>query len=134
MKVDNIDRARADLKSAAASVRQGSSFDELYADIAAYHLQQCVEKCIKAILEARHVEYPKTHNIMILQSLATDTMIDSILGPYASVFTTWEATTRYAGEVLPKTLDLSMFVEIAESLYKYAYEVCRGKALETNEF
>ncbi|MCX5673025.1 MAG: HEPN domain-containing protein [Planctomycetota bacterium] len=36
-----------------------------------FHAQQAVEKAIKAVLSAGHVEYPKTHDIQRLLGLAS---------------------------------------------------------------
>jgi HEPN domain-containing protein len=37
-----------------------------------FHSQQCAEKYFKAILVARDVEFPKTHDLAILNTLSTN--------------------------------------------------------------
>ena len=40
-----------------------------------FHSQQCAEKYFKAILVSQNVEFPKTHDLLILNTLCTDTGI-----------------------------------------------------------
>jgi len=37
-----------------------------------FHSQQCAEKYLKAILVSQDVEFPKTHDLLILNTLCTD--------------------------------------------------------------
>ncbi|MEW6285237.1 MAG: HEPN domain-containing protein [Chloroflexota bacterium] len=39
---------------------------------ACFHSQQCAEKYFKAILVSRDIEFPKTHDLLILNTLCTD--------------------------------------------------------------
>jgi len=64
----------------------------------AYHAQQCAEKCLKAYLVLRHVDFPYTHNLAHLLDLcsasaewAEDLREVEELTPFA-------ITTRYPGE------------------------------------
>jgi len=54
-----------------------------------FHSQQCAEKYFKAILVSQNVEFPKTHDLLILNTLCTD----------AGIFTgfTKEALGRLSG-------------------------------------
>lgn len=36
--------------------------------VVAFHSQQCVEKCLKALLEEYDIEVQKTHNLITLKS------------------------------------------------------------------
>lgn len=38
-------------------------------NVTAFHAQQAVEKCLKALLEEQGVEFPKTHDLLRLQKL-----------------------------------------------------------------
>ena len=40
--------------------------DEFLSPIICFHAQQCVEKCLKALLEANRVDIPKTHDLLKL--------------------------------------------------------------------
>lgn len=37
-----------------------------------FHSQQCAEKCLKAMLIAKDVEFPKTHDLLILNTLCNN--------------------------------------------------------------
>lgn len=40
--------------------------------IVAFHVQQCVEKCLKALLEESDIEVRKTHNLLTLKTAIED--------------------------------------------------------------
>jgi HEPN domain-containing protein len=42
---------------------------------ACFHAQQCAEKYIKALLVSKDVEFPKTHDLLMLNSLCSATGI-----------------------------------------------------------
>ena len=103
-----LQRANSDLKVAKQYL--DSKEDELFRDQCAYHLQQAVEKIIKHMLEMRGEPYSKTHNIVLLQDQLNNNEVNKILGPFGSVFTSWEVTTRYAGEAISRNVNMSDFV------------------------
>jgi HEPN domain-containing protein len=55
-----IAKAEQDLKAAQLILGAG---EEAPADTAVFHAQQCVEKYLKALLTARGIPFPKTHNV-----------------------------------------------------------------------
>lgn len=63
----------------------------------AYHLQQCVELCIKHILESYNIKYPKSHNIRdLLQYMPQKVMpIFKDILIMSDDITALEADTRY---------------------------------------
>lgn len=73
--------------------------DELYFNDVAYHLQQAVEMAMKYSLEMNGVEYPKTHDIDQLISIANRNNVTIPLTDYiddhAGTLSVWEARTRY---------------------------------------
>lgn len=67
----------------------------------AFHAQQCVEKCLKALLTARGIDFPKIHDIgELVEMLPTDerpplgALVQDKLTDYATV-------TRYPGDDAP---------------------------------
>lgn len=44
--------------------------DDIEDDLLGFHAQQAVEKTLKALLAARGIDYPKTHNIRVLIEVA----------------------------------------------------------------
>ena len=64
-RVSLLDRALGDLKNARNIVKQYLS-DEVQLDIAAYHVQQGIEKSLKYFMAGKKIEFKKTHEIKIL--------------------------------------------------------------------
>ena len=55
-----IEKAENDLKTAILTLRAG---EECPADTVGFHAQQCAEKYLKALLTARGIDFPKTHDL-----------------------------------------------------------------------
>lgn len=45
---------------------------EIDLEIILFHLQQCAEKLLKAVLSKKEVNYPKVHDLEVLIDLLTD--------------------------------------------------------------
>ena len=93
-----FDRAAANY-NAAKAIRDIPDRDELYLNLAGYHLQQAVELTIKYLLENEGVEYPYTHDIDQLIRLANENHVELFTGGYidehSEMLSQWEAKTRY---------------------------------------
>lgn len=63
--LDWVAKAEGDLDMARRALRGRIK----HTDAAAFHAQQCAEKYFKALLVARSVEFPKTHDLRILNDL-----------------------------------------------------------------
>ncbi|HUW33563.1 MAG TPA: HEPN domain-containing protein [Planctomycetota bacterium] len=74
------------------------------ADMVCFHAQQCVETYLKALLSLRAIEFPKTHNIMVLLQLAPSGVAVSITMDERRRFNSYAVTTRYPGSYKPITL------------------------------
>ncbi len=77
--------------------------------IIAFHAQQCIEKCMKAVLAKHAITYPRTHDLDDLYAL----LLESELGIPVSRellndITPYAVTTRYATE----TEDLVTYAQI----------------------
>ncbi len=85
-----------------------------------YHSQQCAEKYMKAMLIAKEIEFPKTHDLLILNTLCSD----------AGIFTgfTKEKLGRLSGDAIharypgnqPATEDAREALEIATDVRCFA--------------
>ena len=88
-----LEHARSDLRLARLAVGQGILPEQI-----CFHAQQAVEKAVTAVLLARHVEFPFTHDLEELLSLADD---GGIAVPAelqeAGVLTPYAVETRYPG-------------------------------------
>lgn len=72
-------------------------------NIVAFHVQQTVEKYLKARLEEAGVSIPKTHDLMHLLNLVTP--IESLWSSYNSAFSllaSYAVQTRYPGNSVTK--------------------------------
>lgn len=73
--------------------------DEAYMNAVAYHLQQAVEKTLKAFLENVGVTVPNTHDIDKLVRMSRENGSQVILTEWvkekADMLTRWETDTRY---------------------------------------
>lgn len=90
-----LDIAKANLKAANCVLTQKTD-DELFINIAAYHLQQTTELTIKHVLEINGVKYPKTHDISDLLDLVPEGInYFENISDLADTITMMESKTRY---------------------------------------
>lgn len=85
-----------------------------------FHSQQCAEKYFKAILVAQDVEFPKTHDLLILNTLCTNAGIftgftKEDLGRLSG----YAVHTRYPGNQ-PAPDDAKEALEITMTIRKFA--------------
>jgi HEPN domain-containing protein len=87
-----LDKARTDLAVVESTI--GNPKVESWA--IGFHPQQAVEKCLKAVLSSRKVEYPRTHDLMELVALLRDHHVE--LPPQSAqlhVFNRFAVDDRY---------------------------------------
>ncbi len=102
--------------------------------VAAFHAQQCVEKCFKAILEEHSKKVPKDHSTLRLYGLVKDLIaLEVDLGVLTDLDDLY-IEARYPGELgllptgKPTLADAREFFEIAKRLYDQI-----GRALAAGE-
>jgi len=85
----------------------------------AYHAQQCAEKCLKAFLVWRQVDFPYTHNIaLLLELVATQASWANDLKA-ASTLTPFAITARYLSEDLDVAWEeATEAIDIAERVHE----------------
>ncbi len=64
----------------------------------AYHAQQCVEKCLKAYLVLKNIDFPYTHNISLLLELCQPSASWVKEIQFADKLSPYAVSTRYPGE------------------------------------
>ncbi len=114
------------LKSAAMdldSVAQIVHLEHL-SPVAAFHAQQCVEKCLKAVLEEHSRKVPKDHSTLRLYGLTKELVsLDIDLGTLTDLDDLY-IDSRYPGEQgllpggKPTVEDAEEFYRIAKYLYE----------------
>ena len=84
---------------AAENLLKAPENDEAYMNAVAYHLQQAVEKALKAFLECVGVTVPNTHDIDKLVRMSRDNGSQAAITEWvrekADMLTRWETDTRY---------------------------------------
>jgi HEPN domain-containing protein len=85
-----------------------------------FHSQQCAEKYLKAILVARDVEFPKTHDLLILDTLCIDAgLITGFTKDALGRLSGYAVRTRYPGNQ-PNSGEAKEALAIAMDVRKFA--------------
>jgi len=106
--------------------------EEFLAPVACFHAQQCVEKSLKAILEEKGVRPPKTHDVLRLYGLVSETVGLELDLRILQVLNDLYVDARYPGELgllpygRPSPDDARQFYEFAAEVYRKAWELVAG--------
>ena len=85
-----------------------------------FHSQQCAEKYLKAILVTKDVEFPKTHDLLILDSLcATAGILTGFAKEDLGRLSGYAVRTRYPGNQ-PTPEEAKEALEIAIMIRRFA--------------
>ena len=91
-------KAESDLKTAALLLRVRR---DCPTDIVCFHVQQCVEKYLKAMLVLNAIEFPRTHQISLLLALVPAQVRPVLTPQEQDRLTEYAVTTRYPGDYDP---------------------------------
>ena len=91
-------KAESDLKTAALLLRVRR---DCLTDIVCFHVQQCVEKYVKAMLVLNAIEFPRTHQISLLLALVPAQVRPVLTPQEQDRLTEYAVTTRYPGDYDP---------------------------------
>jgi HEPN domain-containing protein len=87
---------------------------------ACFHAQQCAEKYIKALLVSKGAEFPKTHDLLMLNNLCSAVGIFLEVDPkLLNILTDYAIRTRYTGEG-PALEDAKEAMEISKLVRSFA--------------
>ncbi|MGA8830330.1 MAG: HEPN domain-containing protein, partial [Desulfomonilaceae bacterium] len=70
-------------------------------DTVSYHCQQCVEKYLKALLILRNVDFPRTHDLVILFNLLKDVETLPLQVEEVQPLNRYSIESRYPGDWEP---------------------------------
>lgn len=113
--LDWMKKAEHDLKSAKIIL---ASNEELY-DSVCFHSQQLAEKALKALFTARSIEFPKTHNLLLLSNLLLDADIMKY-NEELERLTKYAIESRYPGDyVEPGREEAQKALAIATEIYTF---------------
>ena len=100
--------------------------DDAFLDETCFNLQQCIELCLKYLVEMSGEEYIETHDIRAqinkLRSLNAVIPCEQDLRKMATTLNSWEAESRYNDNFTALIDDIEDARNIAEELIIY----CRG--------
>ena len=72
-----FNKAKTDLSAARLLYRNFvSGNNEIDLEVVCFHLQQCAEKCLKAILSKNRSNFPKVHDLELLMNLVKQSNIE----------------------------------------------------------
>src|SRR5512147_2132398 len=105
-----VARAEEDFVLARAALRRKQPL----ASGACFHAQQCAEKYIKALLISKGVDFPKTHDLLLLNNLcSTAGIFLEIDQKHLNTLSDYAVRTRYPGNA-PTVKDAKEAVELAK--------------------
>ena len=114
-----ISSALADLKNIEHIID-----DEFLTHIVAFHAQQCVEKCFKAILEGKAgIKVPRTHSTLKLYGMIKDELVIEIDIDLLTDFDSLDIDARYPGDLgllpdgKPSLMDAREFYDVAQEVF-----------------
>ncbi|RME58710.1 HEPN domain-containing protein [Candidatus Parcubacteria bacterium] len=122
-----LESARADIKTIEHIVN-----DEGLTHIVAFHTQQCVEKCLKALLEFWDRPVPKEHSTIRLYGLVADAPGVELDRDLLTDLDDLYINARYPGELgllpqgLPTLQDARQFYEFAADMYQKVQTIIAG--------
>lgn len=115
--------ARSDLSFAKAPLPNQGLLETI-----CFHAQQAVEKSLKAILVARRIDFPKTHNIKTLVEHLPVELRVQFDSEAASELTDYAVVTRYPAEFEPVDAEETrQAVDVAEEVVIWAEALLRAE-------
>ena len=92
------EKAENDLKNAAHTVKLKT---DCPTDTVCFHVQQCVEKYLKALLVLNGIDFPRTPQISVLLALVPTPVRPTLTQAEQDRLTEYAVTTRYPGDYDP---------------------------------
>jgi HEPN domain-containing protein len=100
--------------------------------VAAFHAQQCVEKCFKAVLEEHSKKVPKDHSTLRLWGLTRNLISIEVDSSILTDLDDLYIEARYPGELgllpdgRPTLADVREFLDVAQSIYNQVERALAG--------
>ena len=114
-KIDYLRRAKVDLLICKKTLNDWQ--DELEVDIAAYHLQQALEKTLKHQITLQGEDYPKTHEIKRLwaQLARLNAPPPEWIWEHRQLLTDFAEKTRYGESLIATQREVEEFIILLEA-------------------
>lgn len=116
-------RAKVKYKNALNDYYQLSQ-DDAYVDDCCYNLQQCIEYCLKYIVELNGENYVENHDVRAqlnkLKELKVKLPFEETIRKNASLLNSWEAESRYNDDFIALIEDINDIKSLAKQIIEYA--------------
>lgn len=124
-----IEKADHDLAAASIGAQHGAPLDTV-----CFHLQQAVEKILKALLSFAGVCYPLTHDLDELLALATPAFpaLSAFLDRFED-FAPYAVELRYSSSFYPTEEEVSAGLELVSELHRLINTLLPAQALPPTE-
>lgn len=87
---------------------------------ACFHAQQCAEKYMKALLISKGADFPKTHDLLLLNNLCSSNgILLEIDSKHLNTLTDYAVRTRYPGNS-PSVEDAKEAIELSKMVRSFA--------------
>lgn len=90
-----IEKADHDLRNAEHTL---TIFDDCPFDTVCFHAQQCVEKCLKGWLAFRCIDFPRSHDLVVLLNLAITAGLRGVNTHGVQPLNRYTIEARYPGD------------------------------------
>jgi HEPN domain-containing protein len=111
-----VQKAENDITAAANTLKMG---DDGPMDTVCFHVQQCAEKYIKALLVWKGIPFPKTHNLSLLVTLLPPETPVLLFPEEQELLTDYAVVTRYPGDTEePSFSEAAKAVKLARRVRK----------------
>ena len=124
-KVTLYDRAKVDLQTVRLILAQNGS-DELFIDVAAYHVQQGIEKLVKFALSINGIKYKQTHDMAALHEQLEDAEIKIFpwLSENTDTLNSYATKTRYGSDIIATAKKITQLLKHAEDTLPSLQPTC----------
>ncbi|MEN6546136.1 MAG: HEPN domain-containing protein [Armatimonadia bacterium] len=102
---------------------RGPVHPDVLIETRAFHAQQVVEKCLKAVLLANSVEFPRTHSLRVLYELLPQELCGGPEVEEAVELSVYSVAPRYPSESEPVTeTEFVHIARLAEAVMRWAQQ------------
>ena len=117
-KIDLLRRVYADICQIKPNLDNLS--DDVFLDVAAYHLQQAVEKLVKYVMSQNNVIFNKTHDILELCQQMDDNSISYPDWVYnnAKILTNYATKVRFGEDLVGNRRKIEELLELVTEYYE----------------
>lgn len=107
------------------------SVDDAYVDDCCYNLQQCIEYCLKYIVELNGENYIENHDIRAqinkLRKMDVELPFIETLRKLASTLNSWEVESRYNDDFTALIEDVDEAMNLAKNIIIYCDELVKER-------